>query len=91
MPPAPDDPHLREGARNGARLAQRDLRGGDARIKLFFLLLRDLFWWNPLSHLFLRELDALLELRCDAALTQDMDEDEILSYLAAILGSLFSL
>ena len=82
----PDTPLSEQDRRFILLHEDRHIRGGDAWIKLFFLLLRDLFWWNPLSHLFLRELDALLELRCDAAVTQDMDEDEVLRYLAVILA-----
>ena len=39
----------------------RHIAARDTLIKLFYSLVRALFWWNPISHLFMRELDALLE------------------------------
>lgn len=59
--------------------------GRDSLIKLFCFLLRDLFWWNPVIHLFLQDLDAMLEMRCDAKVTADMDERSVLRYMRTIL------
>ena len=62
------------------------IRGRDAWIKLFFIGIRALFWFNPLVHLFFRDLDALLEMRCDAAVTEGMDDARKMRYLSAILA-----
>jgi len=60
----------------------------DQHIKLLFVLLRALFWWNPISHLFVGELDAVLELRCDNAVTSRLDEAGSLAYFSAMLNAI---
>ena len=57
----------------------------DQQIKLLFLLLRTVFWWNPVSHRFIKELDAILELRCDEQVCAKLSEDEQISYYGAML------
>jgi beta-lactamase regulating signal transducer with metallopeptidase domain len=57
----------------------------DILIKTYYLLLSIVFWWNPINHIFLRELDRLLEIRCDEALTKRMNEDEKTSYMESLL------
>lgn len=57
----------------------------DQQIKLLFLLLRTVFWWNPVSHRFIKELDAILELRCDEQVCAKLSEDEQISYFGAML------
>ncbi len=58
----------------------------DAWIKLFYLMLSALFWWNPVVHKFQRELDHLLELRCDAKVCQGMDCEGKKQYLQSVLA-----
>ena len=60
-------------------------RNHDQPIKVFYLLLIVVFWWNPLLHRFHRDFCNLLELRCDAAVTSDASEDGKLTYLQTIL------
>ncbi|MGN1002153.1 MAG: M56 family metallopeptidase [Oscillospiraceae bacterium] len=62
------------------------IRSHDVWIKLFYSGIQAVFWWNPVSHLFMRELDAMLELRCDASLTAGLDEREKLQYLSTLLA-----
>ena len=52
------------------------VKGNDLLIKLFYNLLLVIFWWNPLTYRFRKELDNLLELRCDLRITKDMNEWE---------------
>lgn len=61
------------------------IHGGDIIIKLFYTILKDLFWWNPLTCLFQYEVDNLLELRCDLAVTRKMNHQEKVNYLSTIL------
>lgn len=68
------------------RHERQHIRGRDSLIKVFFFLLRDLFWWNPVLHFFLRDLDAMLEMRCDAKVTADMDRRSVNRYLGTILS-----
>ncbi len=58
----------------------------DTLIKLFYLALSALFWWNPVVHKFQCELDNLLELRCDYNVTKKMDEEGKERYLTSILA-----
>ena len=60
-------------------------RGGDFFIKLLYLVLSALLWWNPVIHLFRKELDRILELRCDARVTRGMNERQRAGYAEAIL------
>ncbi|MCL2365895.1 MAG: M56 family metallopeptidase [Oscillospiraceae bacterium] len=56
----------------------------DLMIKVFYFVLSVLFWWNPIVHTFQRELDKLLEIRCDMALLATMNEEEKTLYLEAL-------
>ena len=60
------------------------LRNLDPYIKLLFCVVKDVFWWNPASHILFRELGAILELRCDARLTDKASQAERCGYLAAL-------
>jgi len=61
-------------------------KSGDALIKRFYLFLSIVFWWNPFTHIFLRDLDCLLEIRCDAAMSKNMTHDEKARYLRTLLS-----
>ena len=61
-------------------------KGHDLLIKIFYLILSAVFWWNPIVHVFKKEVDNLLELRCDAAITKKMIMEERVAYLHTILG-----
>jgi beta-lactamase regulating signal transducer with metallopeptidase domain len=56
----------------------------DLYVKLFYLMLSIVFWWNPFTHVFRRELDNLLEIRCDEAMTKHMGNKEKVTYLRAM-------
>lgn len=58
----------------------------DIWIKLFYAILETVMWWNPVSHLFMLELDAMLEMRCDAAVASTLSEKERTDYLTTILS-----
>lgn len=60
--------------------------GGDIFIKFFYMCLKAIFWWNPIVHYFWREVDNILELRCDMAVTRRMKSSERHTYLQAILN-----
>lgn len=59
--------------------------GKDIFIKLFYELLKILFWWNPIVYLFQKELYNLLELRCDLKVTSKMTYEEKIHYLETII------
>ncbi|MCL2221177.1 MAG: M56 family metallopeptidase [Oscillospiraceae bacterium] len=60
-------------------------KSGDAIIKLLYLILSIMFWLNPSIHFFLRDLDCLLEIRCDAVMSKRMTRDEKKVYLETLL------
>lgn len=51
-----------------------------AVVKFFFGLVSAAMWWNPIVHWGRRNVDALLELRCDQVVTAGMDEQERMEY-----------
>jgi len=61
------------------------IRSKDLLLKLIYLAVSAIFWWNPITHIFTRELDAMLELRCDSKVTAAMNEDEKTDYLETML------
>ena len=60
------------------------IRSRDNLKKLFFLAVEALFWWNPLAHFSGTEINALIELRCDAKVTAEMSVQEHLDYVTAL-------
>jgi beta-lactamase regulating signal transducer with metallopeptidase domain len=62
------------------------IKGHDIVIKVFFLLLSGVFWWNPIVYLFQKELDNLLEIRCDAGVIKKLPVEEKAAYLSSILA-----
>ncbi|WP_159456280.1 M56 family metallopeptidase [Intestinibacillus massiliensis] len=60
-------------------------RNHDLLIKVFHLVLTVIFWWNPLLHIYRRDLDNLLELRCDASLMSHANQENKFFYLHTIL------
>ena len=61
-------------------------RSRDILTKTFYLMLSIVFWWNPVSHIFMREFDRMLEVQCDAAIVKHMSEDEKTSYMESLLS-----
>lgn len=61
------------------------VKNGDSFIKLFYLFITALFWWNPVVHIFEKELDNILEFRCDLALVKKISPIQRLDYLNVIL------
>lgn len=54
--------------------------------KFLFLAIEALFWWNPIAHISMGEIDALLELQCDSKIAAGLDEAGVLDYMQAILS-----
>lgn len=57
----------------------------DIFIKAFYTILSVVFWWNPIVHTFIRELNRLLEIRCDETLSKHMSRDEKILYMKSLL------
>lgn len=62
------------------------IKSRDYLKKLFFIAAEALFWWNPLSHVYVNEYEMLAELECDRRVTDGMDSDTLKAYLGAILS-----
>lgn len=57
-------------------------RSRDLWKKLGLLILRSCLWWNPLVYLFARNVEQLMELRCDERVCGSLDEIEKVEYLS---------
>ncbi|NCB62566.1 MAG: M56 family metallopeptidase [Clostridia bacterium] len=64
----------------------RHVKSHDTLIKLLYLALCIIFWWNPLVAIFQDDLNRLLELRCDAAVVKSLGEEKKRAYLKSILA-----
>lgn len=64
------------------------IRSRDALKKLVFLIIEAVFWWNPISHIFRREFNQLLELQCDRKLTKGCGFEERAEYASTLLSAL---
>lgn len=62
------------------------IRSFDSIKKLVFLLLEGVFWWNPISHVFRREFNQLIEIQCDFRLTKDKGEAARLQYAETLVS-----
>lgn len=60
------------------------IRSHDAVVKFLFGVAATVMWWNPLVHIFRRTVNALIEIRCDAKVTEHMDEVGRLAYMTAL-------
>lgn len=56
----------------------------DFLAKAFYNMLTIVFWWNPFVHYFHRNLDRLLEVRCDAAVIKCLTNGEKAMYIEAL-------
>lgn len=58
----------------------------DLWIKLFTELIVIIYWWNPLVYLLRQQIDKILEIRVDTAVTKQMCEAEKIRYLECLLA-----
>lgn len=61
---------------------------GDLYVKMGVSLLCIFFWWNPFVYLLRRNLDEVLEIKCDLCATAGLDHGEKADYLSVIISSL---
>lgn len=57
----------------------------DTFIKMLLLFLTALFWWNPIMYILRKNIDQMLELRCDSKLAQNYSLEMQNKYLETIL------
>ena len=60
------------------------IRSRDNLKKLFFLAVEALFWWNPVAHFSSKEVNTLLELRCDAKVVRNLNDQGQVDYIATL-------
>lgn len=58
---------------------------GDVWVKFFVRLLCCLLWWNPCVYLLKKDLDYILEFKCDLAVTKNMGDAEKVMYLQTVM------
>lgn len=57
----------------------------DLWIKLFVELTSIIYWWNPLVYILKQQIDKILEIRVDTAVTKHMSKAERINYLECLL------
>lgn len=57
----------------------------DSWVKFFIYLISSIFWWNPFTHLFRKELNHILEIQCDLKVTSKMNKMERIHYLEILM------
>lgn len=57
----------------------------DPAVKLLTQCFCHIFWWNPLSYLLCRDIEQLLEIRADRAVTRGMGDDERTEYMSVLM------
>ena len=57
----------------------------DTFIKVLLLLISAIFWWNPLMYILRKDIDQMLELRCDAKLIERYSKQQQTYYLETLL------
>lgn len=63
-------------------------RNHDLLVKFMLYTFCCIYWWNPLVYLIKRDIDGLLEVKCDLVVTKEMTEAKKARYLEVILQSL---
>lgn len=58
----------------------------DLIVKMLLQIFCGIFWWNPCAYLLKKEIDNLLEVKCDLTVTKNMVVDEITLYLQTIIS-----
>lgn len=56
----------------------------DLLVKWMIRVFQCLFWWNPLVYLLGRDLDQVLEIKCDLTVTKDYSKKETVAYMRTI-------
>jgi len=65
-------------------------RNHDLAVKMLAYLFRCIFWWNPAAYLLTKDLQQVLEIKCDTIIISCLSDGEIADYLAAILMQLMN-
>lgn len=60
----------------------------DGTVKLLTLLLCCVFWWNPAVYLLKKDVEQILEIKCDINATEDFSKKQRLEYLLTIVRAL---
>src|SRR5699024_7912266 len=53
----------------------------DSLKKILIQSIKNIFWWNPFSHLFANNFDHILEIQCDLKTTSSFTDDKKIRYL----------
>ncbi len=81
----PDRDYSEEEMRLIVRHEIAHIKNGDLVIQLLANLLCAIYWWNPASYIFRKNLEQYFELRCDKTVASEMSKDEVADYLEVLL------
>lgn len=68
------------------RHEMQHIRSHDGLKKLLVIFIKWLFWFNPLAHISMGEIDAALELQCDEKIVRGLDDEESCRYAGTMLA-----
>lgn len=60
----------------------------DLTVKMLVQFFCCVFWWNPIAYLLQKDLDQILEMKCDLNVTESLSKPEIARYLQTIVNQL---
>lgn len=60
----------------------------DLAVRMFVNIFCHVFWWNPAAYLIRKDMERILEIRCDSCVTERMGNKEKKEYLAVIVSAL---
>lgn len=58
----------------------------DLLLKILVQALCCVFWWNPIVYLLQKDLEQVLEIKCDLAVVKEMDKEQKVTYLSTIIN-----
>ena len=61
------------------------LKNNDQWVKLLSTLYCNIFWWNPLSYLLVKDLERSLELKCDSRVLKEWSVNEKTAYMSTVI------
>jgi len=63
-------------------------KGGDLWLMAAANIMCCVFWWNPLSFMLKRELETVLEVRCDIRVSEGRSTEERMEYLRTVIATM---
>lgn len=84
----PSREYLADELRHILRHELQHFQTHDLLVKWMIRVFQCLFWWNPLVYLLGRDLDQVLEIKCDLSVTKGYSKKETVAYMRTIKNQL---